>query len=137
MALRRWQDRVSAEPTRFHRLQARLLPVTIRSMNIPTWLRGGMRRAWRERVALLVLLAIGHAGYAFAAHAHPLDGESSSPPEICGICLHAERLGATPDVPIAAAITASATPYADVALPELASAPRHAYRSRAPPRLTP
>ncbi len=107
-------------------------------MNFLKWLRSGTRRMLRQRVALLILLAVGHAGYALAAHVHPLDAERSGQHEICGICLHAERLGAAPQVdPPFAFTAANAPPPSATPEPALAAVPRHSYQSRAPPSLTP
>jgi hypothetical protein len=138
VALRNTRRGKSIAATRICGLRIPLLPGTINAMTFPKWLRSGTRRMLRQRVALFMLLAIGHAGYALAAHVHPLDAERSGQHEICGFCLHAERLGAAPPVESPFAIApANAPPPSDTPEPALTPVPRPSYQSRAPPSLTP
>ncbi|MBM4197777.1 MAG: hypothetical protein FJ197_11935 [Gammaproteobacteria bacterium] len=107
-------------------------------MSLIPALRHGTCRTLRQRLALLLLATLVHAGYAFAAHVHPLAPESGDQREFCGACLHAERLGPPPVFVAPAPFPAPAVLVSTTLdLPVVSAAPRHSYRSRAPPALTP
>lgn len=91
--------------------------------------------SWRARVAVLAVLALGFATFAWAAHSHAADGtQGDARDQICALCLHFERLGTTPQVVLLAAMLLVAiASLALTTLPLPVQIAPHAYRARAPP----
>lgn len=102
-------------------------------------LRISPRAPWRAlappMVSALAVLALLFATVAHAGHLHPSDGTPlGAHQELCGLCLHIERLGTPPAVVLLAAlllVAVATLPGSMLPLPSR-SAPR-AYRARAPP----
>jgi hypothetical protein len=98
------------------------------------WLRARSRRL-RLCVAAGAVVALAFASFAFSAHLHEFPaGKTDVADQICGLCLHFERFGTTPEPVLAPAatplvFTAPAAP-ASLTFAEPTCSP---YRSRAPP----
>lgn len=99
------------------------------------WLRAPVRQPLRLRIAGVAVAALAFATFAFAAHLHELDvAKGHVPDQVCGLCVHFERLGTTPDpVLLPGVAPLAAAPPTDPRLPAPPEPARAAYRSRAPP----
>jgi hypothetical protein len=103
--------------------------------NMTRWLRARSRLPLRLGIARVAVAALALATFAFAGHLHENDpAKGHAPEQVCGLCLHFERLGTTPESVLLPAVLPVATVVAvDPAQPHPAAQSPAAYRSRAPP----
>ena len=89
---------------------------------------------WRERIALMAVIAFLLAGMGYVSHVDkPQIAGSSAADNICAFCLHFERIGGTPETTVH---VANSLPDAAPVLPPQAAPPESpalAYFARGPP----
>lgn len=98
-------------------------------------LRSGLHTRGRRLLAVWAMLALGFAALAHAGHLHRPDGTAGDAhQEICGLCLHFERVGAPPAALMLPAVLLVAIAWLSLAAGSSPIQPApQGYHARAPP----